>query len=190
MFLCISQVACVTAGAAGCWQALDVFLAGDDVPVKKPDPTIYRMAAEQLGIDPADCLVVEDSAIGCQVRSEALVNGPRSKPCAPPHRAMMSHAPFFIAADSDAGSPWPVAWSSISVFNIFLRRVQAATGAGMRCLITWTLNTKSAKFEGAERIVETVDGTPGVSGPISLRDLMEAPAQPLDDRLLMSTVQA
>lgn len=53
-------------------QALDVFLAGDDVPVKKPDPTIYRMAAESLGLDPADCLVIEDSAIGCQVWPRTL----------------------------------------------------------------------------------------------------------------------
>ncbi len=49
------------------WQALDVFLAGDDVPAKKPDPSIYTLAAERLGVHPSECLVVEDSAIGLQV---------------------------------------------------------------------------------------------------------------------------
>lgn len=46
--------------------ALDVFMAGDDVPAKKPDPSIYRIAAERLGLNPAECLVVEDSKIGLQ----------------------------------------------------------------------------------------------------------------------------
>ena len=48
-------------------QALDCFLAGDDVPAKKPDPSIYTLAAERLGVHPSECLVVEDSAIGLQV---------------------------------------------------------------------------------------------------------------------------
>lgn len=43
---------------------LDCFLAGDDVDKKKPDPTIYKVAAQRLGKDPSECLVVEDSMIG------------------------------------------------------------------------------------------------------------------------------
>ena len=46
--------------------SLDLFMAGDDVPVKKPDPTIYRIAAERLQVDPARCLVIEDSIIGLE----------------------------------------------------------------------------------------------------------------------------
>ncbi len=38
--------------------------AGDVVPAKKPDPAIYLLAAEQLGLDPSDVLVVEDSRNG------------------------------------------------------------------------------------------------------------------------------
>lgn len=57
---------------------------GDDVDKKKPDPKIYNMAAQKLGLNPADCLVVEDSTIG----------------------------------------------------------LQAAMGAGMRCIITYTPSTK------------------------------------------------
>ncbi|XP_071722025.1 CBBY-like protein [Rutidosis leptorrhynchoides] len=38
--------------------------AGDVVPRKKPDPAIYTLAAETLGVNPSSCVVVEDSAIG------------------------------------------------------------------------------------------------------------------------------
>lgn len=48
------------------FASLDCFLAGDDVDKKKPDPTIYRVASEKLGVRPERCLVVEDSAIGLQ----------------------------------------------------------------------------------------------------------------------------
>ena len=49
-----------------------MFLAGDDVPKKKPDPTIYRIAAERLGVSPEQCVVIEDSTIGAQARPSAL----------------------------------------------------------------------------------------------------------------------
>lgn len=38
--------------------------AGDVVPKKKPDPAIYVLASTTLGVDPASCVVIEDSAIG------------------------------------------------------------------------------------------------------------------------------
>ncbi|KAL0020832.1 hypothetical protein WJX79_006308 [Trebouxia sp. C0005] len=53
------------------FKGLDVFLAGDDVPAKKPDPSIYTLAAERLGLQPSECLVVEDSAIGLQAAVDA-----------------------------------------------------------------------------------------------------------------------
>jgi beta-phosphoglucomutase-like phosphatase (HAD superfamily) len=43
---------------------MTVTFAGDDVDKKKPDPKIYNVAAQRLGVDPADCVVVEDSTIG------------------------------------------------------------------------------------------------------------------------------
>ena len=39
-------------------------LSLDDVPVGKPDPAPYRLAADRLGLVPGDMLVVEDSAAG------------------------------------------------------------------------------------------------------------------------------
>ncbi|XP_075494075.1 CBBY-like protein [Primulina tabacum] len=44
-------------------EKIQIF-AGDVVPRKKPDPAIYLLAAETLGIEPSSCVVVEDSAIG------------------------------------------------------------------------------------------------------------------------------
>lgn len=45
-------------------DAFDVVAAGDDVPLKKPAPDIYRLALERLGCAAAEALAFEDSAIG------------------------------------------------------------------------------------------------------------------------------
>ncbi|XP_006351450.1 haloacid dehalogenase-like hydrolase domain-containing protein At3g48420 [Solanum tuberosum] len=44
-------------------EQIQIF-AGDVVPRKKPDPAIYLLAADTLGVDPSSCVVVEDSGIG------------------------------------------------------------------------------------------------------------------------------
>ncbi|KAL8166099.1 hypothetical protein V2J09_007598 [Rumex salicifolius] len=44
-------------------EKIQIF-AGDVVPRKKPDPAIYILASNTLGVDPSRCVVVEDSAIG------------------------------------------------------------------------------------------------------------------------------
>ncbi|KAK9812072.1 hypothetical protein WJX73_003157 [Symbiochloris irregularis] len=80
------------------YRNLDVFMAGDDVPEKKPDPSIYRIAAERMGLDPSECLVIEDSTIG----------------------------------------------------------VQAATGAGMKCIVTYTHSTADQDFAGAARVMSQI----------------------------------
>lgn len=54
-------------------------MAGDDVPEKKPDPSIYVIAAKRLSVDPTECLVVEDSTIGLRVCSTPSSS---SLPCA------------------------------------------------------------------------------------------------------------
>jgi HAD superfamily hydrolase (TIGR01509 family) len=41
-----------------------VVLAGDVVKNKKPDPEIYSLAAAKLGIQPSECVSIEDSGIG------------------------------------------------------------------------------------------------------------------------------
>ena len=56
-------------------------MAGDDVDQKKPDPMIYRIAAERLSVDPEECLVVEDSTIGLQVTCHAALSISRLRVC-------------------------------------------------------------------------------------------------------------
>ena len=46
-------------------------LAGDVVKAKKPAPDIYLLAAEKLGVSPADCVVVEDSQNGLEAATAA-----------------------------------------------------------------------------------------------------------------------
>jgi beta-phosphoglucomutase len=46
--------------------AFDFVASRDDVENGKPDPEIYRLVAHELGVEPAECLVVEDSPAGVQ----------------------------------------------------------------------------------------------------------------------------
>lgn len=117
-----SSAICVLENLLGAerFRDLDIFMAGDDVPNKKPDPSIYRIAAERLQLDPAECFVIEDSTIG----------------------------------------------------------LKAATGAGMRCMITYTSSTEDQDFHGAERVVFTIaEADP----PITIKGLQYANAAS-DDR--------
>lgn len=45
--------------------------AGDMVRTKKPDPAIYLLGAKTLGVDPAACVVIEDSNIGLRAAKAA-----------------------------------------------------------------------------------------------------------------------
>lgn len=49
-------------------------LAGDVVSRKKPDPAVYRLAAERLGLDPLECMVIEDSNHGLRAALGAGMN--------------------------------------------------------------------------------------------------------------------
>ncbi|MCB1263506.1 MAG: HAD family phosphatase [Mycobacterium sp.] len=48
-----------------------VSVCGDEVPRGKPAPDPYRRAAALLGLDPGDCLAVEDSVTGAASAEEA-----------------------------------------------------------------------------------------------------------------------
>ena len=49
----------------------DVTVNGLDIPRKKPNPDIFLLAAERLGLPPAQCLVVEDAPNGIQAGKAA-----------------------------------------------------------------------------------------------------------------------
>ncbi|GMA34043.1 HAD-IA family hydrolase [Demequina litorisediminis] len=52
-------------GAVGI-QVPDVLIGADDVTHGKPDPEGYRAGAAALGLDPADCVVFEDTDAGAK----------------------------------------------------------------------------------------------------------------------------
>lgn len=54
-------------------QYIDVIVSGEDVADKKPAPDIYLQACERLGCTPADCIALEDSAVGLQAARRAGV---------------------------------------------------------------------------------------------------------------------
>ena len=51
---------------AGLTGMFDAVSTADTVPRTKPDPAPYALAADLLGVAPAECVVVEDSASGVQ----------------------------------------------------------------------------------------------------------------------------
>jgi beta-phosphoglucomutase-like phosphatase (HAD superfamily) len=49
----------------------DVIVAGDEVTNGKPHPEPYLTAADQLSVDPRQCVVIEDSNTGVQAGTAA-----------------------------------------------------------------------------------------------------------------------
>jgi HAD superfamily hydrolase (TIGR01509 family) len=52
----------------------DLVLAGDVVKHKKPDPEIYLLALDRTGLQPEQCIVVEDSSNGVKAARDAGMN--------------------------------------------------------------------------------------------------------------------
>ena len=50
-------------GITGCFQAI---ASGLEVTESKPDPAVFLLAAEKLGADPGNCVVMEDAVAGVQ----------------------------------------------------------------------------------------------------------------------------
>ncbi len=46
------------------WERLELAVSGEMFKRSKPDPEIYLYTAEKLGVDPSQCLAVEDSTVG------------------------------------------------------------------------------------------------------------------------------
>ncbi|MGD8237456.1 MAG: HAD family phosphatase [Armatimonadota bacterium] len=64
----------VIEGAGLKLEWFDAVITGDDVTRKKPDPQIYQLSAERLGLPPRRCVVFEDAPVGVEA---ALAAGMR-----------------------------------------------------------------------------------------------------------------
>lgn len=51
---------------SGLTGRFDAVVSGDDVRKSKPDPRIFLLAAEKVGVEPRDCAVLEDSFSGIE----------------------------------------------------------------------------------------------------------------------------
>ena len=56
------------------WSLFDTVVSGNDITRSKPDPEIFLLGAERLGMGPENCLVIEDAGSGIEA---ALQGGMR-----------------------------------------------------------------------------------------------------------------
>ncbi len=52
--------------STGITPLFDAIVDGSTVTAAKPDPTVFLVAAERLGVDPASCIVLEDAIAGVE----------------------------------------------------------------------------------------------------------------------------
>nr|WP_288555200.1 HAD family phosphatase [uncultured Mediterraneibacter sp.] len=57
--------------ARGILQEFDAICTSDEVKIGKPAPDVYLKAAEDLGVDPKDCLIFEDVSAGLMAGKSA-----------------------------------------------------------------------------------------------------------------------
>lgn len=55
----------------GLQDIFDVTTTGDEVTYNKPDPDIFLLTADKLGIERSDCLIIEDSLAGIEAAKRA-----------------------------------------------------------------------------------------------------------------------
>lgn len=63
-----ARLAVELTGISECFQAM---VDGTDISQAKPDPSIFLLAAQRLGMDPKDCIVFEDAASGVEAACNA-----------------------------------------------------------------------------------------------------------------------
>lgn len=55
----------------GLREFFTVIVSGEEVVHGKPDPAVFLLAAERLGLAPADCVVIEDALVGIEAAHRA-----------------------------------------------------------------------------------------------------------------------
>lgn len=58
-------------GQIGLGDFFDAIADGTDITHSKPDPEVFLISAKKIGIDPADCAVVEDAKSGIEAAKAA-----------------------------------------------------------------------------------------------------------------------
>jgi len=55
----------------GIEQYLDAVVDGHEIEYSKPDPEVFLLAAKSVGVEPANCIVVEDAIAGLEAARRA-----------------------------------------------------------------------------------------------------------------------
>ncbi|MEE2907067.1 MAG: HAD family phosphatase [Planctomycetota bacterium] len=55
----------------GCGSLFETIVTGDDVTCGKPDPEVFLLAADRLGVPAGKCVVIEDAAAGVEAAKRA-----------------------------------------------------------------------------------------------------------------------
>ena len=56
--------------SAGIMAMFDVIVESSKAGIRKPDPRIYQIACEQLGVTPGSCVYLDDLGINCKPAAE------------------------------------------------------------------------------------------------------------------------
>ncbi len=78
--------ALATLESAGIADLFDIIITPDDVPPGrgKPEPDIFLLAAERMGVEPSECIVFEDAEPGLRAAAAAGMDSARVAPVPPP----------------------------------------------------------------------------------------------------------
>ncbi|MFJ2281168.1 HAD-IA family hydrolase [Pseudomonas sp. NPDC087803] len=82
-----------------------LMITAEDVTAGKPDPAGYRLAAQRLGLQPADCLIFEDATVGIQAAEAAgaalmIITTTHQHPLETHHATLDSYESLSVAVDS------------------------------------------------------------------------------------------
>jgi len=83
----------------GLYLAFDVTTTGDEVVLLKPDPEIYLLTAQKLGVEPYECLVIEDAVVGVRAAVDAGMTAVGLVSGYAPERVMKSTGAKYTAPD-------------------------------------------------------------------------------------------
>lgn len=82
-----------------------VMITAEDVQAGKPDPAGYLLAARRLGLEPRDCLIFEDAAVGIQAAEAAgaalvIITTTHQHPLHTAHATLASYDAVQVNVDS------------------------------------------------------------------------------------------
>jgi beta-phosphoglucomutase len=66
-----SRNAAIVVEKLGVGDAFDAIVDANEAPRSKPDPQVFLLAAERVGVPPASCVVIEDAAAGIEAARAA-----------------------------------------------------------------------------------------------------------------------